>query len=157
MYCPTCNCVSVNLHFHLFSLCGTGHIMYIVPFLAFLFFYHLFVITPIHWTFISDILLFNFRIQNCSFFYHLHYCAVICHLFIHCGIFLMLFSIFIIGSSKCLSDNSDVCVNCRSVSIVWLFFLTMHCIPMLLQGTLSVVWCALYLFILYGFCFLLSE
>lgn len=57
-------------------------------------------ITPVHWTFISDVLILNFGIQNWSF-YHVPYLGAIYHLLSHYAIFLMLLSIFIIGSSKC--------------------------------------------------------
>lgn len=56
-------------------------------------------------------------------FYHLHSYTAIYHLFVHHATFFMLFSIFVIGSSKCLSDNSNICVNYRSVSIGWCFSL----------------------------------
>lgn len=87
-----------------------------------MFFCHVCTIIPIHWTFISDVLFFNFRIQNWSS-YCLHYFAAIYHLFIHYAIFLMLFSIFIIGSSKCLSDNSASVWNVDLFLLANFFFL----------------------------------
>lgn len=48
----------------LHSVCILFHFQFLDSFL-----YQLFVVIPIHWTVISDILLFNFRIQNWSFLF----------------------------------------------------------------------------------------
>lgn len=116
--------VALIIYFTILFPSVIDYTLFIVPsFTSLILFSAIYLLLRQYIEFLFQIFLFNFGIQNWSiFFYHLHCYAAIYHLFIHYAIFFVLFSIFIIGSSECFSSNSNICVNCRSVYVGWLFF-----------------------------------
>lgn len=106
------------------SLWDTDCVMSIVPpFGSFIVFSAIYLLLHQYIELLFQIFYFLILEYKIGLFYHLHYYAAIHHLFVHYAIFFMLFSIFVIGSSKWLSDNLNICVNYRSVSIGWCFSL----------------------------------
>lgn len=106
------------------SFCDPDYIMSIVPpFGSLIIFSAIYPLLHQYIELLFQIFYFLILEYKIGLFYHLHFYAAIYHLFLHYATFFMLLSIFVIGSSKCLSDNSNICVNYRSVPIGWRFSL----------------------------------